>query len=52
MKFITIQNFMNNNGYKISHNSLRLGVNSVARKVQEDKDYKSIISDIDKAVFI
>jgi chromosomal replication initiation ATPase DnaA len=52
MKLITIQKFMEDNGYKISHCSVTLGINSVADKVKEDRDYKSIINDIDKAVFI
>lgn len=52
MKLIIIQKFMEDNGYKISHNSVTLGVNSVVSKIKEDRDYKSIINDIDKAVFI
>lgn len=52
MKLIIIQKFMEDNGYTISHYSVTLGINSVADKVKEDRDYKSIINDIDKAVFI
>lgn len=52
IKLIIIQKFMEENGYKISHNSVTHGVKSVADKIEKDKDYKSIISDIDKAVFI
>jgi chromosomal replication initiation ATPase DnaA len=52
IKLIIIQKFMENNGYKISHNSVTHGINSVAEKIEQDKDYKSIINDIDRAVFI
>lgn len=52
IKLIIIQKFMKENGYDISHNSVTNGINSVAKKIEEDRDYKSIINEIDRAVFI
>lgn len=52
MKLIIIKNFMTNNGYEIAHNSIINGVRVVDDKVKEDRDYQSIIKDIDKSVFI
>jgi chromosomal replication initiation ATPase DnaA len=52
MKLIIIKNFMTNNGYEIAHNSIINGIRVVDDKVKEDRDYQSIIKDIDKAVFI
>jgi hypothetical protein len=43
---------MINNGYEIAHNSIINGIRVVDDKVKEDRDYQSIIKDIDKAVFI
>jgi chromosomal replication initiation ATPase DnaA len=52
MQLIIIKNFMINNGYEIAHNSIINGIRVVDDKVKEDRDYQSIIKDIDKAVFI
>lgn len=52
MKLIIIQKFMMNNGYKIAHNSVINGIRVIQEKIKEDKDYQSIIKDIEKAVFI
>jgi Skp family chaperone for outer membrane proteins len=50
MKLIIIQKFMMNNGYKIAHNSVINGIRVIQEKIKEDKDYQSIIKDIEKAV--
>lgn len=47
-----IQKYMDDNGYKIQHSSVIHGINSIQNKVNEDKDYQTIIKDIEKAVFI
>jgi hypothetical protein len=52
MQLVIIKKFMNDNGYDIAHNSIINGINVVDQKIKEDKDYQSIVKDIDKAVFI
>jgi len=43
---------MNNNNYKIEHSPIIYSINTVVKKVEEDKDYQSIIKDIENSVFI
>jgi hypothetical protein len=43
---------MEDNGYKIQHSSVIHGINSVEGKIADDKDYLTIVKEIDKAVFI
>jgi hypothetical protein len=52
MQFVIIQKFMGDNGYEIAHNSIINGVRVVEEKIKEDRDYKTIINDIEKAVHI
>ena len=52
MQIIYIQKYMEENGYKVGHSSVIHGINSIQNKVNDDKDYQTIIKDIDKAVFI
>ena len=52
IKSIIIQRFMENNGVSIFNNSIANGVKNVEIKLEEDRDYKTIINDIEKAVFI
>jgi chromosomal replication initiation ATPase DnaA len=52
MQFVIIQKFMGDNGYEIAHNSIINGVRVVEEKINEDRDYKTIINDIEKAVHI
>jgi chromosomal replication initiation ATPase DnaA len=52
MQFVTIKNFMLDNGASILHNSIINGVNNVKAKLEEDKDYQTIIKELEKAVFI
>ena len=40
------------NGYDLHHSSVVRGVSSIEEKVKEDRDYQTIISEIEKAVFI
>jgi len=50
MRLISIQNFMDENGYNISHPSVIHGINTVEQRVAEDADYTSIIKSIEKSV--
>ena len=50
MKLISIQNFMNENGYHISHPSVIHGVNIVSQRISDDADYTFIIKSIEKSV--
>ncbi len=52
MQFVIIKKFMLDNGASILHNSIVNGINNVKVKLEEDKDYQTIIRDIEKAVFI
>jgi chromosomal replication initiation ATPase DnaA len=47
-----IQKFMNNNGHDTPHTLILHGIKTTKEKVKEDRDYQSIVKDIDKAVFI
>ena len=50
MRLISIQNFMEENGYHISHPSVIHGVNIVGQRIVEDADYTFIIKSIEKSV--
>jgi hypothetical protein len=43
---------MNNNGHDTPHTLILHGIKTTKEKVKEDRDYQSIVKDIDKAVFI
>ena len=52
MQLTYIQKYMKENGYDIQHSSVIHGIASIEEKLKNDKDYKSIIQEIDRAVFI
>lgn len=52
IQFVIIKKFMLDNGASILHNSIINGIKNVKVKIEEDKDYQTIIRDIEKAVFI
>jgi chromosomal replication initiation ATPase DnaA len=52
MRLITIKNYMLDNGASVLHNSIVNGINNVKVKLVEDKDYQTIIRELEKAVFI
>ena len=52
IKSVIIQRFMACNGVSLFNNSIANGVKNVEIKLEEDRDYKTIINDIEKAVFI
>jgi hypothetical protein len=43
---------MNEAGYIIQHSSIIHGINSVEQKMLDDKDYVSIVKEVERAVFI
>jgi chromosomal replication initiator protein len=47
-----IQKYMKDNGYNVCHSVIIHGINVMNKKVETDKDYKTIANDIDRAVFI
>ena len=52
MQFVTIKNFMLYNGTSVHHNSIFNGINNVKAKLEDDRDYQTIIRELEKAVFI
>ena len=50
MQLVSIQNFMEDNGYHINHLSVIHGVNIVSQRIAEDADYTFIIKSIEKSV--
>jgi hypothetical protein len=43
---------MSDNGVSIFNNSIANGVKNVELKLEQDKDYQTIIKEIEKSVFI
>jgi chromosomal replication initiation ATPase DnaA len=52
MQITYIQKFMAENGYNIEHSTVIYGVASVDKKISEDRDYVSVVKEIERAVFI
>lgn len=52
IKQISTTEFMILNGYDIPHQTVLHGVKIVRKKIEEDNDYKSIVKEIEKSVFI
>lgn len=52
MQVTYIQKYMNEAGYDIKHSSIIHGITAVEQKIAEDKDYVSIVKDVERAVFI
>jgi len=47
-----IQKYMKDNGYDVCHSVIIHGINVMNKKVDVDKDYKTIVNDIERAVHI
>lgn len=47
-----IQKFLEDNGYYVHRTSISHGIDIVSKKIEEDKDYKVIIQEIERAVHI
>jgi chromosomal replication initiation ATPase DnaA len=43
MKWIQIQEYMDDNGYEIDHSPIIYGVKKVTKKVESDRDWKTIV---------
>lgn len=52
MKLITIETFMANKGCKTYPHTLAHSVKVMDKKISEDRDYRTIINDIENSVFI
>ena len=52
MQITYIQKYMNEAGYDIKHSSIIHGIAAVQQKMADDKDYVSIVKDVERAVFI
>lgn len=52
MQITYIQKYMKECGYNIEHSSVIYGVASVDKKIAEDRDYVTVVKDIERAVFI
>lgn len=49
---VSVADFMKKNGHEIFRTSVTHGIKSVTKKLEEDRDYKDIVNDIEKAVHI
>jgi chromosomal replication initiation ATPase DnaA len=52
MQIVIIKDFMRKNGYNIDYPSVVNGIHKVDQKIKEDRDYQSIVKNIDQSVFI
>jgi chromosomal replication initiation ATPase DnaA len=52
MQITYIQKYMNEAGYEIKHSSIIHGISAVKQKIAGDKDYVSIVKEVERAVFI
>jgi len=52
IQIIYISKFMKNNNHEVFRTSISHGIKSVSKKVEDDRDYKDIVNDIEKAVHI
>lgn len=52
MQVTYIEKYMSECGYDIKHSSIIHGISSVEKRILEDKDYVSVIRDVERAVFI
>jgi len=52
MQIIYIERYMSEGGYSIAHPSIIHGITAVEKRIAEDKDYVSIVKEVERAVFI
>jgi chromosomal replication initiation ATPase DnaA len=52
MQITYIEKFMIENGYNVVHSTVIYGIASVDKKIAEDRDYVTVVREIEKAVFI
>jgi chromosomal replication initiation ATPase DnaA len=52
MQVTYIERYMNEAGYEIKHSSIIHGISAVEKRMVEDKDYVSVVREVERAVFI
>jgi len=52
MQVTYIEKYMSEAGYDIRHSSIIYGISSVEKRIAEDKDYVSVVREVERAVFI
>lgn len=52
MQVTYIVQYMNEAGYTITHSTVIHGIRSVKKRMAEDKDYISIVKELEQSVFI
>lgn len=52
MQVTYIVQYMNEAGYAITHSSIIHGIGSVKKRMKDDKDYVSIVKELEGSVFI
>jgi chromosomal replication initiation ATPase DnaA len=52
MQITYIERYMNEGGYNIAHPSIIHGISAVEKRIAEDKDYVSVVKEVERAVFI
>jgi hypothetical protein len=52
MQIVIIKDFMKHNGYKIDNPSVVNGIHKVDQKIKEDRDYKTVVKDIEESVYL
>jgi chromosomal replication initiation ATPase DnaA len=52
MQITYIQRYMNDAGSNVKHPSIIHGISAVEQRILDDKDYISVIKDVERAVFI
>jgi chromosomal replication initiator protein len=52
MQITYIERYMNESGYDIKHSTIIHGITAVEKRIAEDKDYVSVVKEVERAVFI
>ena len=52
MQITYIEKYMSESGYEIKHSSIIHGISAVEKRIAEDKDYVSVVKEVERAVFI
>lgn len=52
MQITYIEKYMNEAGYAITHSTVIHGIRSVKKRMADDKDYVSIVKELEQSVFI
>lgn len=52
MQVTYITNYMNEAGYNITHSTIIHGIQAVEKRMNDDRDYVSIVKELEKSVFI